>query len=86
MTFQKLYPEDLALTSLILNPSISFSSSSVSGVTGSKYLFTQRSDVEKAGITLLSSSFYNDNNTELRNLIQRAKATSPSNQSLINDY
>ena len=86
MTFQKLYPEDLALTSLILNPSISFSSSSVSGVTGSKYLFTQRTDAEKAAISFSTSSLFNNNNTALKDIIARAKSASISNQAFISQY
>jgi hypothetical protein len=86
MTFQKLFPEDIALTSLILNPSVSFSSSSISGVTGSKYLFTQRSDAEKAAVAFSTSSLFNNDNTALRDVIQRAKSSSVSNQGFISQY
>lgn len=75
MTFQKIFPEDIALTSLVLNPSISYSSSSVDGVTGSKFLFTQRSDTERAGISFSTSSLFNNNNVNLRDILRRASAS-----------
>lgn len=86
MTFKKIYPEDFAVTSLILNPSISFSSSSVNGVTGSKFLFTQRSDVEKSGINFSTSSLFNNNNTNLRDILRRASGSVGSNQTFMFEY
>jgi hypothetical protein len=86
MTFKKIYPEDLAVTSLVLNPSISFSSSSVDGVTGSKYLFTQRSNVEKSGINFSTSSLFNNNNANLRDILRRASGSVGSNQTFMFEY
>lgn len=81
----KINKEDISLTNLKLNPSIEYSSSSLSGPTGSKYLFTERSRAEKANLNSGDLSF-NNSLSGLTETIKSAKLAGTDNQSFIDSY
>ena len=68
MSIQRFNPnDDFETFTIETNPRRTYSSSSTGGITGSVYLFAQRSDTEKEvfPLSMFSSSLYTDTNIEL---------------------
>ena len=51
MSFIKINKEDISIVETVLNPNVTYVSSSIGGPTGSKYVFNQRSSSEKVNLT-----------------------------------
>lgn len=80
----KINQEDISLTSLKLNPSVEYSSSSL-GVTGSKFVFNERSKTEKVNFDKSNTSF-NSSLTELTDNLKQAINAVPNNTTFITSY
>jgi len=81
----KINKEDISLTNLKLNPAIEYTSSSLSGSTGSKFVFNEKSKVEKTNFDSSNLSF-NNSLANLTDTIKQAKLSAPNNNSDISLY
>jgi hypothetical protein len=79
MSFTKINKEDISTIETILNPNITYISSSVQGITGSKYVFKQRSKSEK--VNLNRSIEFNASVNSLNEILSLAKNSNNSNKS-----
>lgn len=88
MAFQKLTPDDIETFTLETSPYRSYVSSSVSGVTGSVYLFARRSLFEKEiyPLSAFSSSLFSDQNVDEYRLIALRTTGSTNIASSIQTY
>lgn len=85
MSFSKINKEDISTIETILNPNISYNSSSVQGITGSKYVFKQRSQSEK--VNLSRSLEFNTSVNSLNEVLTLAKrSTSLNKNSYLSSY
>jgi len=85
MSFIKINKEDVSIIETVLNPNVTYISSSVSGPTGSKYVFNQRSSREKVNLT--QSLGFNSSVNSINDILKRAKASTSLNKSeYINSY
>lgn len=80
----KINQEDVSLTSLKLNPSVDYTSSSL-GVSGSKFVFNERSKTEKVNFDKGNTTF-NSSLTELTDNLKQAINAVPNNTTFITSY
>jgi hypothetical protein len=85
MSFIKINKEDISIVETVLNPNVTYVSSSIGGPTGSKYVFNQRSSSEKVNLT--RSLEFNTSVNSINEVLQRAKTSTSLNKSnYINSY
>lgn len=78
MSFSKINKEDISTIETILNPNITYVSSSTQGITGSKYVFKQRSKNEK--VNLSRSLEFNTSVNSLNDVLNLAKRSTSLNK------